>query len=79
MSNIAEKITVDPDICHGKPTIRGSRLMVSTVLELLAAGMTYDELLEDYKGLGLEDIYACLEYANQMSNFKTVHLKPKAA
>ena len=79
MSRIAEKITVDPDICHGKPTIGGSRLMVSAILELLAGGMTYDELLKDYEGLDLEDIYACLEYANHMSNFKTVHLKPKAA
>ena len=76
MKNISEKITVDPDVCHGKPTIRGSRLTVSTILELLAAGMTYDELLKDYEGLQLEDIYACLEYAIQMSNFKTVHLKP---
>jgi uncharacterized protein (DUF433 family) len=79
MNKIAEKITVDPDVCHGKPTIRGSRLTVSTILELLAAGMTYDELLFDYEGLHLDDIYACLEYANLMSSFKTVHLKPTTA
>lgn len=74
MNNIAEKITVDPDVCHGKPTIRGSRLTVSTIFDLLAAGMTYHELLQDYEGLQLEDIYASLEYASQISNFKTVHL-----
>ena len=54
------RITIDPDVCHGKPTIRGSRLMVTTILELLAAGMTWDEILSDYPSLEEDDVKACL-------------------
>lgn len=56
------RITINPDVCHGKPTIRGSRIMVKTVLELLASGMTNQEILEDYPKLESEDIAACLLY-----------------
>ena len=70
------RITIDPDVCHGKPTIRGSRLMVTTILELLAAGMTWDEILSDYPNLEEDDIKACLEYAVQLAHFRT---KPLAA
>ncbi|MBO0932890.1 DUF433 domain-containing protein [Fibrella aquatilis] len=62
MESIISRITVDPTVCHGKPTIRGSRLMVATILELLSAEMTYDELMEDYPSLQKEDIQACLLY-----------------
>lgn len=54
------RITINSDVCHGKPTIRGSRIMVKTVLELLASGMTNQEILEDYSKLESEDIIACL-------------------
>ena len=63
MQFISERITVDPDICHGKPTIRGLRYPVSMILELLAAGMTADEILADYEDLEREDISAALTYA----------------
>ncbi len=66
-----ERITISPEICHGKPTIRGSRLLVTTVLELLASGMTYQELLSDYSNLELADIQACLSYAAQLSHFRS--------
>ena len=65
------RITVNPEICHGKPTIRGSRLLVTTILELLASGMTQAEILEDYSTLEVEDIQACLEYALQLAHFRT--------
>lgn len=65
------RITVDPEVCHGKPTVRGSRLLVTTLLELLASGMTWSEILADYPGLESEDIQACLEYAVQLARFKT--------
>lgn len=68
---LLNRITVDPEICHGKPTIRGSRLLVITILELLASGMTWAELLADYPGLESDDIQACLEYAVQLARFKT--------
>ena len=51
METIVSRITIDPDICHGKPTIRGLRYPVEDILELLASGMTIKELLEDYPDL----------------------------
>jgi len=75
MSDVKSKrITIDPEVCHGKPTIRGSRLMVATILELLASGMTAVEILADYPALEMEDITACLEYAAQLANFQTITL-----
>lgn len=71
-----KRITVDPEVCHGKPTVRGSRLMVTTILELLASGMTTEEILDDYPALEMADILACLEYAAQLANFQAV---PRAA
>lgn len=58
-----DRITVDPLICHGAPTIRGMRLRVQDVLELLASGITYDEILADYDELERDDILAVLEFA----------------
>jgi uncharacterized protein (DUF433 family) len=58
-----DRITVNPVICHGAPTIRGMRLRVRDVLELLAAGMSYDDILADYDELERDDILAVLEYA----------------
>ena len=58
-----DRITVDPSICHGAPAIRGMRLRVQDVLELLASGMTYDEILTDYDELERDDILAVLEFA----------------
>ena len=55
-----ERITVDPQICHGKPTIRGLRYPVEMILELLSAGMSTDEILVDYEDLEREDILAVL-------------------
>lgn len=68
------RITIDPDICHGKPTIRGSRLLVSTVLELLAGGATWDEILDDYPNLEPEDIKSCLEFAVRLVHFRSLPL-----
>ncbi len=58
--NLMERITIDPEICHGKPTIRGLRYPVETILELLSSGMTTEEILEDYEDLEREDILAAL-------------------
>jgi uncharacterized protein (DUF433 family) len=66
MSTLAsrlDRITVNPSICHGAPTVRGMRLRVQDVLELLASGMTYDEILADYDELERDDILAVLEFA----------------
>lgn len=58
-----DRITIDPNICHGKPTVRGLRYPVETILELLSSGMTYDEVLADYEDLEHEDILAVLAFA----------------
>jgi uncharacterized protein (DUF433 family) len=67
-----ERITIDPAICHGKPTVRGLRYPVETILELLSSGMTYDELLADYEDLAREDILAVLAYAARLSQVKRI-------
>ena len=57
------RITIDPAICHGKPTIRGLRYPVDMILDLLSSGMTTEEILEDYEDLERDDIFAVLAYA----------------
>lgn len=69
-----ERITIDPEICHGKPTIRGLRYPVETILELLSAGMTYEEILADYEDLEREDILAVLAYAKRLSQVKRIEI-----
>ena len=58
-----DRIAVNPTICHGSPTIRGMRLRVQDVLELLASDMSYDEILTDYDELERDDLLAAIEYA----------------
>jgi uncharacterized protein (DUF433 family) len=70
--NLAERITIDPDICHGKPCIRGLRYPVETILELLSSGMTTEEILADYEDLKREDILAALSFATRLSQVKRV-------
>jgi len=70
--NLSECITIDPEICHGKPTIRGLRYPVEVILELLSAGMTTEENLADYDDLDREDILAALNYAARLSQVKRI-------
>ena len=65
MDNLISRITIDPEICHGKPTIRGLRYPVQTILELLSAGMSHEEILEDYPDLEREDLLAALAFAHE--------------
>jgi len=58
-----QRITTDPDVCHGQPTVRGLRYPVQTLLELLGSGMTFEEVLQDYPDLEREDLLAVLEFA----------------
>ena len=73
--DLLKRITVDSEICHGKPTIRGSRIMVKTILELLSSGMSNQEILEDYPKLESEDIWACLAFATRLVDFRSVNLQ----
>lgn len=73
MAEYIDRITIDPGICHGKPIIRGLRYPVENMLELLASGMTIEELLNDYPDLEREDFLACLEYAAKLSKVKSIY------
>ncbi len=72
VSKLLERITIDPDICHGKPCIRGLRYPVNMILELLSAGMSHDEILADYDDLEREDILAVLAFAARLTQVKRV-------
>ncbi len=66
MYYISDRITIDPDICNGKPTIRSMRITVQTILEYLNAGDSKTAILENYPTLEMEDIDACLKFAVQL-------------
>lgn len=68
-----DRITVDPAMLHGKPAIRGLRISVQSVLELLASGMTFDEVLADYPDLQRDDLLAALEYGALASGGQQLH------
>ena len=72
MEKLTERITIDPEICHGKPVIRGLRYPVETILELLSAGMTTEEILADYEDLEREDILAVLAFAARLTQVKKI-------
>jgi uncharacterized protein (DUF433 family) len=71
---LLRRISSDPDICSGRPCIRGHRIWVSLILDLLASGMTVDEVIHEYPQLTAEDIQACLAYASEMTRERTVHI-----
>jgi len=68
MSNLLERITINPRQCGGRPCIRGMRIRVSDVLDLMAAGLSAEEVLEDLPDLEMEDIQASLVYAARKLN-----------
>jgi uncharacterized protein (DUF433 family) len=61
-----DRITIDPTILVGKPVVRGTRLAVEFVLELVAAGWTFDDVVANYPGLTVDDIRACVAYAREV-------------
>lgn len=71
-NELLQRITKQPDICHGRPTIRGMRYPVDVFLDLMASGMSEKEILDDYPDLEREDLLACLTYAARISHTKTV-------
>lgn len=71
--NLIARITINADICHGKPTIRGMRYPVDTMLELLASGMSIEDILLDFPDLEREDLLACLEYAAKLAQIKSIY------
>ena len=71
---LLQRISIDPAICGGKPCIRGHRIWVSLIVDLLATGSTVDEILEQYPQLTVDDIRACLAYASEMTRERTVQV-----
>jgi len=71
--NLINRITINPEICNGKPTIRNTRYTVDLILDLLSAGMNDIEIIDDYPALEIDDIKACLAFASQLSKVKTIH------
>ncbi len=69
---LLERITIDPEIAHGKPVLRGMRYPVELILELLSAGMTHQEILQDYDDLEEADIFAALAYAARVTKVKQI-------
>jgi uncharacterized protein (DUF433 family) len=65
MTELMDRITVDPQQCGGRPCVRGLRIRVSDVLELLAAGLSPEKVVEELPDLELEDVTACLRYASR--------------
>lgn len=70
-TNLLSRITINPEICHGKPIIRNMRYPVELILDLLSSGMTNDEILKDYPSLQQDDILACLAYASKLTKIKS--------
>ncbi len=72
MSSLINRITIDPQICHGKPCVRGLRYPVEVLLELLSSDMTHVEILADYDDLEPEDLLAVLEFAARLARTKSM-------
>ncbi|MEQ1681964.1 MAG: DUF433 domain-containing protein [Nitrospira sp.] len=74
LNNLLSRITVDPELCHGKPCIRGLRYPVESILEYLAGGDSVEQVLAEFPDLERDDILACLEFSRRMLAAKSVHL-----
>ncbi len=73
-NNLLSRISIDQNICFGKPCIRGHRIWVSLILDFLASGMTTSDILHNYPGLVEEDIFACIAYGAEMSRERYIEL-----
>ena len=78
---LLQRIWIDPGRCSGKPCIRGHRIWVSLILDLLAAGESVEAILEDYPGISREDVQACIAYGSEMARerFVEIPLEPVGA
>jgi uncharacterized protein (DUF433 family) len=70
--DLLHRITINPEICHGKPTVRNMRYPVDMILDLLSSGMTHQEIISDYPALEEDDILACLAFASKLAKYKTI-------
>jgi uncharacterized protein (DUF433 family) len=77
--NLLRRISIDPQVCGGKPCIRGHRIWVSLVLDILAEGAPVEELLEEYPQLTPDDVFACIAFGAEMTRERTVHVDEVAS
>lgn len=75
--NWEDRITIDPRVLTGKPVVRGTRIAVEFVVELLAEGWSEQQILDNYPGLSHEDLLACLRYASEVLKSERVYLVPQ--
>jgi uncharacterized protein (DUF433 family) len=68
METIESRIVIDPNICNGKPTIKGTRITVNSIIEYISAGDSIDDILEGFPNLTREDVEACLRFASELMN-----------
>ncbi len=73
-NELLERISIDPKVCFGKPCIRGHRIWVSLVLDLISAGLSVEEVQEEYPQLSREDMLACVAYGAEMSRERFVDI-----
>lgn len=71
--NLLKRITLNPNVCFGKPTIRNMRYPVETILDLMSAGMTHEEILADYEDLEEADLQACLLFASKLVKVNSIN------
>lgn len=76
--DLLKRISINPNICFGKPCIQGHRIWVSLILDLLATGMSIAQVLQNYPGIVEEDVLACIAYGAEMSRERYIDL-PKAS
>ena len=75
-SNLLPRISIHPEVCHGKPVIRGLRYTVEAILEYLAGGDSFEEVLAEFPDLKREDLQACIQFAAQSLKLRSQHLVP---
>lgn len=69
---VNSRIQIDPQVCHGKPVVRGTRVLVSTILGALSGSDSLEMVLEDYPGISAEDVAAALEFGGRLSDYQTL-------
>lgn len=79
MNPLLQRISIDPNVCFGKPCIRGTRIWVTLILDFLANGVTINEMLEEYPQLIVEDVYAAISYGAEMSRERYIELPLEVA
>lgn len=79
MPNLLDRISINPNVCHGQPCVRGTRVMVWLVVQYLANGDGVEEVLEAYPSLQREDVQACLAFAAEMTRERVLPVEVEVA